>query len=55
MKVHIEYQDQFGRWLHYQTKYNEADAFRIASRRAASTNKRHRIRDDGGSLIDIIE
>ena len=41
--------------FNYQTKYNEADAFRVASRRAASTNKRHRIRDDGGSLIDTIE
>jgi len=54
MKVHIEYQDQFGHWRHYQTKYNEADAFRVASRRAASVNKRHRIVDDRGQVLDII-
>ena len=43
MKVEIEYQDQFGRWHHYQTKHNERDAFNVAKRRAASTNKRHRL------------
>ena len=34
MRVEIEYQDQFGSWKHFQIKHNEADAFRIASRRA---------------------
>ena len=43
MRVEIEYQDQFGSWKHFQTKHNEADAFRVASRRAQSTGKRHRL------------
>ena len=55
MKVHIEYQDQFGSWKHFQTKHNEADAFRVASRRAQSTGKRHRLISDDGALLDLID
>jgi hypothetical protein len=55
MKIHIQYQDQFGSWKHYQTKQNEADAFRVASRRAQSTGKRHRLVDDRGHLLDLID
>ena len=55
MKVEIEYQDQFGRWHHYQTKHNDRDAFNVAKRRAASTNKRHRLVDEAGRLIDLID
>jgi len=50
----IEYQDQFGRWHHYQTKQNQADAYRVAQRRAESTGKRHRLMDDTGNLLDLI-
>jgi len=55
MKVHIQYQDQFVSWKHYQTKHNEADAFRVASRRAQSTGKRHRLISDNGALLDLID
>ena len=55
MKVHIQYQDQFGSWKHFQTKHNEADAFRVASRRAQSTGKMHRVISDDGALLDLIE
>jgi hypothetical protein len=27
MTINIEWQDQFGRWHHYQTKHNQADAW----------------------------
>ena len=54
MKIHIQYQDQFGSWKHYQTKQNEADAFRVASRRAQSTGKRHRLLSGDGNLLDLI-
>ena len=54
MRVEIEYQDQFGSWKHFQTKDNEADAFRVASRRAQSTGKRHRLLSADGSLLDLI-
>ena len=54
MTINIEYQDQFGRWHHYQTKQNQADAYRVAQRRAESTGKRHRLVDGQGNLLDII-
>jgi hypothetical protein len=28
MTIKIEWQDQFGRWQHYQTKQNQTDAYR---------------------------
>lgn len=55
MKYLIQWQDQFGKWQNYQTKHNEADTYRTAKNRAKSTNKRHRIKDENGSLIDIID
>ncbi len=30
MTINIEWQDQFGRWHHYQTKQNQADTYRVA-------------------------
>ena len=41
MTINIEWQDQFGRWHHYQSKQNQADAYRVAQRRAETTKKRH--------------
>jgi len=55
MRVEIEFQDQFGRWHHYQTKQNERDAYRVASNRASSTGKRHRLVSGDGVLLDIID
>ena len=55
MKVEIEYQDRFGSWKHFQSKHNEADAFRVASRRAQGTGKRHRLLSADGSLLDLLE
>lgn len=55
MKIFIEYQDQFSRWRQYTTKNNEADAFRVASRQARSTGKRHRLVDDSGRLLDLVD
>jgi hypothetical protein len=37
LTVNIEWQDQHGNWHHYQSKQNEADAYRVAQRRAEST------------------
>jgi hypothetical protein len=54
MTINIEYQDQFGSWKHFQTKQNQADAYRVASRRASSTGKRHRLVDDRGTLLDLV-
>jgi len=55
VKIHIEYQNQFGRWNHYQTKHNEADAYRVAKNRANQTGKRHRLVNESGSLLDLVE
>jgi len=54
MSINIEWQDQFGKWHHYQTKHHEADSFRVAQARAKSTGKRHRLMENG-SLIDLLE
>jgi hypothetical protein len=55
MTINIEWQDQNGNWHHYQTKQNQADAYRVAERRAESTKKRHRLVDGNGRLIDLID
>ena len=54
-KIDIQYQDQFGKWRHLQTKYIEGDAYRFAANRARSTGKRHRLVDQHGTLLDLIE
>ena len=55
MTINIEWQDQFGRWHHYLSKQNQADAYRVAKRRAESTGKRHRLVDSDGRLVDLID
>jgi hypothetical protein len=54
MMFKIESQDQHGNWHHYQTKQNEADAYRVAQRHAEVTKKRHRLVDDAGYLLELI-
>jgi hypothetical protein len=39
---------------HYQTKQNQADAYLVAQRRAQSTGKRHRLVDERGKLLDLL-
>jgi len=53
--IHIEWQDQFGRWHHYQTKQNERDAYGVASNRARSMGKRHRLTGEDGRLLDLVD
>jgi hypothetical protein len=55
MNIQIQWQDKNGNWRHFQTKQNEADAYRVAQRRAESTGKRHRLVDTNGHLLDIIK
>ena len=52
MTISIEWQDQNGNWHHYQSKQNQADAYRVAQRRAESTGKRHRLVDIEEYSID---
>jgi hypothetical protein len=55
IKIHIEWQDHFGHWQHYQTQHHQPSAFRTAQQRARSTGKRHRLVDDNGRLLDIVD
>ena len=55
VKINIQYQDQFKKWKHYQTKHNEADAYRTAKSRASRTGLRHRLVNEEGQLLDLVE
>jgi len=55
MKISIQHQNQFGKWVHYQTINHEANAYRTAKTRANQTGKRHRLVNDDGTLLDLIE
>jgi hypothetical protein len=55
MTINIEWQDQFGLWHRFQEKHNAADAYRTAQQRARTTGKRHRLVDDQGRLLDLID
>jgi len=54
VKVHLEYQDQFGKWLHYSTMNHQPSEYKSAQTRARSTGKRHRLVDDAGTLLDLV-
>ena len=53
-KVIIEWQDQHFRWVKYQTCYHLQGAYRTVKFRARSTNKRYRLVDERGNLLDLI-
>lgn len=53
-RIKIEWQNTAGRWQHHQTHSNEADAYRSAQNRARSTGQRHRLVDQDGRLLDLI-
>jgi hypothetical protein len=54
MTINIEWQDQFGRWHHYQTVHHQGNAHQIAQQRARSTRKRYRLVDGNGGLLDLV-
>jgi len=54
-KIHIQYQDQVGAWKQYTTKHHQGDAYRTAVNHARSTGKRHRLVDENGKLLDLID
>ena len=55
MKVNIQWQNQFGFWVHYQTCHHLQSAYRTAKFRANNTKKRYRLVDENGSLLDLVE
>ncbi len=54
MKIYLSYQDQFGRWIQYQTKNNERDSYRVAKLKSEQMNKRFRLTDENGRVLDLI-
>jgi hypothetical protein len=54
-RIKIEWQNNVGRWQHVQTRSNQMDAFRSAQNRARSTGQRHRLVDQDGRLLDLID
>ena len=55
MKIYLSYQDQFGRWIQYQTNNNERDAYRVSKLKAGEMNKRFRLTDENGRVLDLID
>ena len=55
VKINIQYQNQFKKWVHFQTKHHEADAYRTAKSRASRTGLRHRLVNEEGQLLDLVE
>ena len=53
MKIFLSYQDQFGKWRQYQTKQNELDAYRVAKLKAKQMNKRYRLTEGNGRVLDL--
>jgi len=54
MPINIEWQDQFSRWHHYQSKQNQSDAYRVLRVVLRQPKKRHRLVDGDGRLMDLI-
>ena len=55
MKIIISYRDQFGHWRRFQEKNNERDAYRTAVIKAKQMNKRFRLTDENGRILDLID
>ena len=55
MKIHIEWQDQFRHFHRYGTMNHLPSARRTAEQRARSTGKRHRLVDEFGRLLDLVD
>ena len=53
-KVIIQWQDQFCNWQHYTTMHHQQSAYKAAQHRASNQNRRYRLVDDSGHLIDLI-
>ena len=54
MKVFIKWQDQFGYWKNLTMTHHQQNAYRSAKQRAKHTGLRHKLEDENGTLIDLI-
>ena len=54
MRIYLSYDDQFGNFVQYQTKHNMSDAIRTAKLKSKQMNRRFKITNDAGHLLDLI-
>ena len=54
MRIFLSYKDQFGNFVQYQTKNNLAEAIRTAKLKSKQMNRRFKITNDQGQLLDLI-
>ena len=54
MRIFLSYEDQFGNFVQYQTKNNMSDAIRTAKIKSKQMNRRFKITNDQGQLLDLI-
>ena len=54
MKVIIEWENQHSHWVRFTQLNHEPFAVKTAKKRALSTGKRHRLVDESGMLLDLI-
>ena len=54
MRIYLSYEDQFGNFIQLQTKNNLADAIRTAKIKSKQMNRRFKLTDAHGSLLDLI-
>ena len=54
MKIHLEWQNQFGKWQRYGTMHSQHSAYKSAALKAKQGGKRWRLIDDEGHLLDLI-
>jgi len=54
MKILIEVQDKFGNWRRYGESHNQSSSYRFLSQKSSSTEKRFRMIDTNGRILDII-
>ena len=53
MRIYLSYEGQFGNFVQYQTKNNMADAIRTAKLKSKQMNRRFKITNDQGQLLDL--
>ena len=54
MRIYLSYEDQFGNFIQYQAKNNLADAIRTAKIKSRQINRRFKVTDAKGTLLDLI-
>ena len=54
MRIYLSFEDQFGSWVQIYTKNNMADAIRTAKIKSKQMNRRFRVTNEHGVLLDLI-